>query len=186
MRARGSRRESARKVWFPKGSDWYDMALHTVHRGGSVKTLRYAIDENPWYVKAGSIIPLASTKIKSLQEASNVLGILIVPGKGQSSFTLYEDDGTSRDYDSACARTLISKSGSGSKIKVTIGPRDGSYEGMPENREIYLTLEGVSKLPKSVKCNGVSAGECRVEGSRLVITLPAVSASARTTVEVSL
>ena len=182
----GADGKSARKVWFPKGSDWYDMALHTVHRGGSVKTLRYAIDQNPWYVKAGSIIPLASTRIKSLQEASNVLGILIVPGNGQSAFTLYEDDGISRDYDGACARTLISKTGSGSKINVTIGPRNGSYEGMPESREIYLALEGVSKLPKSVKCNGVSAGECRVEGSRLVITLPAVSASARTTVEVSL
>jgi alpha-glucosidase len=182
----GADGKSARIIWFPKGDDWYDMALHTVHKGGSVKTLRYAIDENPWYVKAGSIIPLASTKIKSLQEASNVLGILIVPGKGQSSFTLYEDDGTSRDYDSACARTLISKTVSGSKVKVIIGPRKGSYEGMPESREIYLALEGVSKLPKSVKCNGESAGECSLEGSCLVITLPAVSASAQTTVEVSL
>ena len=182
----GADGKSARKIWFPKGTDWYDMALHTTHKGGSVKTLRYAIDENPWYVKAGSIIPLASKEIMSLQEASDVLGILVVPGNGESSFLLYEDDGTSKDYENACARTLLSKSRKGSSIKIKIGPREGSYKGMPDSRSIYLVIEGAAREPKSVKLNGAAAGSCSLDGSSLVITLPRTDAETENTVEVLL
>ena len=182
----GADGKASRKVWFPKGSNWYDMALHTTHKGGSVKTLRYSIDQNPWYVKAGSIIPLASEKIESLQEKSNVLGILVVPGAGQSSFELYEDDGISRDYDSACARTLIEKNRSGNKLTVKVGTRSGYYEGMPSSRNVYLILEGVNVLPKSVKCNGSETGKCSVENNRLRIDMGLIPAEKSSTFEVLL
>ena len=183
----GADGKASRKVWFPKGSNWYDMALHTTHKGGSVKTLRYSVDQNPWYVKAGSIIPLASEKIESLQEESNVLGILVVPGAGKSSFELYEDDGISRDYDSACARTLIEKNRSaGNKLTVKVGARSGYYEGMPSNRNVYLILEGVNALPKSVKCNGSATGKCSVENNRLRIDMGLIPAEKSSTIEVLL
>ena len=182
----GADGKASRKVWFPKGSDWYDMALHTTHKGGSVKTLRYSVDQNPWFVKAGSIIPLASEKIESLQEESNVLGILVVPGAGKSSFELYEDDGISRDYDSACARTLIEKNRSGNKLSLIIYPRTGSYEGMSSSRELYLILEGVIALPKSVKCNGSATGNCSLKDSRLRIDIGEIPAEKSTVIEILL
>ena len=178
--------KSARRVWFPSGSNWYDMALHIAHKGGSVKTLRYSIDQNPWYVKAGSIVPLASPVIRNLQEKSDVLGILVVPGNGKSSFSLYEDDGISRDYDFSYARTLLEKNRSGNKLTVVINPREGKYSGMSDTREVYVVLEGVTSLPKSVKCDGAAVSSIRKEGSSIVITLPTVSASARTVVDIIL
>lgn len=178
--------KSARKVWFPSGSNWYDMALHTAHKGGSVKTLRYSIDQNPWYVKAGSIVPLASPVIRNLQEKSDVLSILVVPGNGKSSFSLYEDDGISRDYDSSYARTLLEKNRSGNKLTIVINPREGKYSGMSDTREVYVVLEGVTNLPKSVKCGGAAVSSIRKEGSSIVVTLPTVSASARTVVDIIL
>lgn len=178
--------KSARRVWFPSGSNWYDMALHTAHKGGSVKTLRYSIDQNPWYVKAGSIVPLASPEIRNLQDASNVLGLLVVPGSGKSSFSLYEDDGVSRDYDTSYARTLLEKNRSGNKLTVVINPREGKYSGMSDTREVYVVLEGVTSLPKSVKCGGVAVSSIRKDGSSIVVTLPTVSASARTVVDIIL
>ena len=182
----GADGKASRKVWFPKGSDWYDMALHTTHKGGSVKTLSYSIDQNPWYVKAGSIIPLASEKIESLQEKSNVLGILVVPGTGKSSFELYEDDGISRDYESACAHTLIEKNRSGNKLTIKINPRSGSYDGMSETREVYVVVEGVSRLPKSVKCNGSAVDACKAEGSGIRIDIGSILAENGTLIEVIL
>ena len=181
----GADRKSPRQVWFPKGSDWYDMALHTTHKGGSVKTLRYGIEQNPWYVKAGSIIPLAGQKIRNLQEPSDVLGILVVPGKGRSSFSLYEDDGVSRDYADSYARTFISKNLSGKKLSIVVSPRDGSYPGMGATRELYLVLEGVNSAPKSILLNGTPSGTVTTGDHSVTITFPAVSASSENKIEIT-
>ena len=182
----GADGKAARKVWFPKGSNWYDMAHHVTYNGGSVKTLYYTIGQNPWYVKAGSIIPLAGEQIASLQEKSNVLGLLVVPGAGKSAFTLYEDDGLSRDYDKRNARTLIEKNRSGNKLTLTIHPRHGSFADMPAQREVYLLLEGVTAQPKSVKCNGTAAGTCTAENACMRIDLGAVPAENQTVIEILL
>ena len=182
----GADGKASRKVWFPKGSDWYDMALGIIHKGGSIKTLRYGISQNPWYVKAGSILPIADETIESLQEESDVLGILVVPGAGKSTFNLYEDDGLSRDYDSACARTLIEKERSGGKLSVKVSPRKGGYRGMSPTRKLYLRVEGVRVLPKSVKCNGTAIADCTLDGTTLRIQLPSVPADAGTVVEIAL
>ena len=180
----GADGRSARKMWFPRGCNWYDMALHTTHKGGSVKTLHYAIDENPWYVKAGSVLPLAGPEIRSLQEASAVLGILVVPGEGKSSFRLYEDDGTSRNYEKAFARTLIDKKRSGNKLVVNVWQREGEYEGMPVKRELFLRLEGEKKLPKRITCNGMPVTDAKMDGSAVLIQCPATPAYQPTRIEV--
>ena len=180
----GADGRSARKMWFPRGCNWYDMALHTTHKGGSVKTLHYTIDENPWYVKAGSVLPLAGPEIRSLQEASAVLGILVVPGEGKSSFRLYEDDGTSRNYEKAFARTLIDKKRSGNKLVVNVWQREGEYEGMPVKRELFLRLEGEKKLPKRITCNGMPVTNAKMDGSAVLIQCPATPAYQPTRIEV--
>ena len=178
--------KSPREIWFPAGSEWWDMATHTMQKGGVRKTLRYAIDENPWYVKAGSILPLAGQDITNLQEPSDVLGILVVPGAGKSSFRLYEDDGTSKDYASACAFTLIEKNRSGKKITLTMHPREGSYPGANTRRELYVVLEGVNATPRTILLNGHPAGSCSQENGRTVITFPAVNADESNRMEIVL
>lgn len=182
----GADGKSAREMWFPGGCDWYDMALHRMHRGGGRRTLRYGIGQNPWYVKAGSILPLASTEIRNLQEASDVLGLLVVPGEGTSSFRLYEDDGVSKDYDTACAWTLIEKKRSGRKIEITLHPRTGAYAGMPAQRTLYVLLEGVTRLPARVLCDGVPVGECSVEENAVRLLLPPVPAERTVRIEIAL
>ncbi len=172
----GADGKAPREIWFPAGSDWWDMAAHTMHKGGSCKTLRYSIDQNPWYVKAGSIVPLAGDEIMNLQAQSDVLGILVVPGAGKSSFALYEDDGISRDYDSECANTLIEKNRSGNNVTITVNPRKGSFAGASADRELYIVLEGVSGAPKKVLLNGIAAGECIIKDGLLLISFPRTSA----------
>ena len=180
----GADGKSARKVWFPSGNNWYDMALHVTHRGGSVKTLRYSIDQNPWFVKAGSILPLEGKHIMSLQEVSDTLGILVVPGAGKSSFRLYEDDGVSKNYETEYASTLLEKAQAGKKLTITVHAREGVFPGMNESRNIYVQLEGWTALPARVLLNGKAAGECAVEENAVTVTLPAVSASETTTIEI--
>jgi len=180
----GADGRAARQVWFPKGDNWYDMAHHVTHRGGSVKTLRYSIGENPWYVKAGSILPLAGTHIRNLQDPSDELGILVVPGEGKSAFTLYEDDGISRDYDSAFARTRIEKNRRGNKITLKLGAREGNYSGMGENRSLYIVLEGVQAFPRKVFFNGQSVKDMVIQDASVRINLPVSPADVSSEVDI--
>ena len=142
-----------RTVWFPQGFDWYDMATGKIYPGGQTCELSYTLNENPWYVKAGSIIPMADEHLSSLQEKSNFLNLLIVPGDGESSYLHYEDDGMSQAYCQDYATTLIKKTSSDKGCRVEIGAREGSYAGMDALRRIRLTLEGVF-VPTAVRVNG--------------------------------
>jgi len=176
--------KSAREIWFPSGGDWWDMARHEMHKGGKVETLRYSIDQNPWYVKAGCIVPLAGRNIPNLQEESDILGLLVAPGNGKSSFRLYEDDGVSKDYESACAFTLIEKNRRGNKLSISVHPREGSYRNASAEREIYLVLEGVEDAPHTILLNGEAAGGCEKAAGRVTITLPAVKAADYTNIDI--
>lgn len=142
-----------RKMWFPEGDDWYDMATGAVYKGGSEHTLHYTIAENPWFVKAGTIVPMAASDITSLQQKSNVLKLLVAPGEGESSYVHYEDDGSTQAYASEYAVTRISKVSDGASVRVTVAPREGSYRDMDPQRRVSIVLEG-SYAPVSVKLNG--------------------------------
>ena len=152
-----------RGIWLPKGNDWYDMATGDMYKGGSSDTLKYTIDENPYFVKAGSIIPMASKDIKSLQEKSNELYLFIAPGNGESRTSVYEDDGKSQAYANEYATTEVSKKSDAKSIKVTVCPRKGFYADADPQRRIRIVLEGVF-APSSVKIDGVEVPYDRFAG----------------------
>ena len=175
--------KTERKMWFPSGNDWYDMAHHCMHKGGSVKTLYYAIDENPWYVRSGAIVPLASEDICNLQQQDNRLRLLIVPGSSRASYTHYEDDGVSQAYDTDYATTLIEKSVKGKTLRVVINPRQGSYHSAPATRLYSIVLEGMAA--SSVKVDGQIC-EFENKDTAALISLPETSADSKTIVEIVL
>lgn len=144
-----------RTVWLPAGNDWYDMAHHTMAKGGTVGTFRYTIAENAWFVKAGSIIPMAGEGIQNLQEKSNALRIYVAPGKGTSVCVHYEDDGVSQAYADEYATTKITKKSDAVSCTVTVAAREGSYRGMDPGRQLTVILGGLGKKPASVKVGGV-------------------------------
>ncbi|MBQ1209095.1 MAG: DUF5110 domain-containing protein [Bacteroidales bacterium] len=142
-----------RYMWFPEGFDWYDMTTGQLYKGGQKLTLSYTINENPWFVKAGSIIPLADENIESLQEKNNTLRLFVAPGDGESSYVYYEDDGMSQAYTNDYATTLIKKQSNASSCRVEVAAREGKYAGMDANRRVQIILEGVF-VPSSVTVNG--------------------------------
>ena len=173
-----------RDVWLPAGCDWYDMAHRQMLKGGTVQRLRYGIDQNCWFVKAGAIIPLAEEGIQHLQEGSNAWRIFIAPGRGSSSYVHYEDDGVSQAYPTQFARTRIVKKASGSGLTVTVGAREGAYAGMPETRRLSLVLGGAARCPKAT-LDGQPL-ECRFDADarEATVVLPELPASSATRVVV--
>ncbi len=143
-----------RTIWFPEGCDWYDVASGRMFKGGSEVTMKYTIEENPWYVKAGAIIPMASDSIVSLQEMSNELKLFVAPGNGHSETSVYEDDGMTQAYVSEYSRTKIVKDASPCRTRIVIGPRMGNWNGAPDSRRLSIVLEGVF-APETVTFNGM-------------------------------
>lgn len=148
-----------RSMWFPEGNDWYDVATGALHKGGEHKTLHYTLAENPYYIKAGAIIPMASSKINSLQEKSNEINLFIAPGWNDSESNWYEDDGATQAYTNEFATTKVIKTatedngnGQGS-VAIKIMPRKGNYRGMDPQRKINITLDG-SFAPEQIFLNG--------------------------------
>lgn len=170
--------KTERKIWFPAGTDWYDMAHHRMEKGGTNRTLYYSLEENPWYVKSGSILPLSEEGIQNLQEERKGLRLLVIPGKERSEYLLYEDDGISQAYTQEYATTLITKECSANGIKITIGARKGTYKGALTERKIKICLEGTHQLPSSVLLDGQSIPlQGKVTPNAVYVELPVLSAS---------
>ena len=174
-----------RIIWFPPGCDWFDMATGTVYSGGTVHNLFYGLAENPWYVRTSALIPMASPSIQSLQEKSDELYILAVPGEDAFRTNLYEDGGDNADYTRSFAFTPLSREKTASGIKVTVGAREGNYQGSLDQRRIRLVLPGFT-APSKVLVNGselpysrfATDGSWSYDGASLSVTVYASSTAA--------
>ena len=175
---------AARDVWLPSGTAWYDMAHHKMLPGGTVQKLKYSIDQNAWFVKAGAILPLAREGIQELQTPSNEYRIYVAPGKGRSSYVHYEDDGKSQAYPTDFATTTIRKNATAGTLTVEIDAREGSYAGMLPTRKISLVLGGASRCPRA-SLGGVEL-ECSYnqETREATVSLPEAPASQALKVQV--
>lgn len=143
-------------MWLPAGCDWYELSSGTLLRGGQTVQRKFQLDEYPVYVKAGSVLPEYG-KVENLSSTSEPITVAVYPGKGDSSFTLYEDNGNDKDYAQEYATTLLTKRTlNDSTIAVTIGARKGTYKDMPANRRYTLKLVA-STVPASVKIDGAEA-----------------------------
>ena len=140
-------------MWFPEGNDWYDMATGTMYKGGQKKDLGYTIDETPWYVKAGSIIPMNPAHVRTTHVPCDTLVLTAVPGAaGQLSY--YEDDGLSCNYETEYTITKVNQERTGNKVVMTVAPREGQYAGMKDARSYELRFVG-TRTPEKVLVNGV-------------------------------
>ncbi len=141
-----------RKIWFPEGNKWYDHATGVMYEGGQTLNLQYTLSENPYYLKAGSIIPMNPDKIKNLQTPCDTLLLEFIPG-ADGSLLYYEDDGVSNDYVESSTRTRITKSIGDKSINVEIGARDGGFKGAATARSYELRF--LATLPPAkVTVNG--------------------------------
>ena len=140
-------------MWFPEGNDWYDMATGAMYEGGQKRDLGYTIDENPWYVKAGSIIPMNPDHVRTTQVACDTLVLTAIPG-ADGHLSYYEDDGMSRNYETEYTITNVDQVRTDNKVVMTVAPREGQYAGMKDTRSYELRFMG-TRTPEKVLVNGV-------------------------------
>ena len=180
----GVTRLSPARFWFPQGT-WFDMETGSLVEGGRFVDFQRAAAENPWFVRAGAILPLYPDGVMSLQQADATKMVLVaVPGAKAGKGSLYEDGATDSAYDRAFATTAFAQREEGNRLLLTIGARQGSYEGMPARRTWEVRLP--NRLPpRRVTVNGrETAWTYRGDDLTLVLSTGEVACGDRTEIEV--
>ena len=108
------------------------------------------------FVRAGSIVPLGPVMQHVGEKQWDNLELRVYPG-ADASFTLYEDEGDSYNYEKGIYSTIPITWNERSRT-LTIGERKGTYPGMTEGRKFtIITPDGrqqtVDYNGKMVKCN---------------------------------
>lgn len=124
-----------RTMWFPEG-EWFDMASGNVYGPGEYE-LTYTLEENPYFVRSGAIIPMNPKNVRSIQAPCDTLVFTFIPG-AEGTLRHYEDDGDTEEYLQKYAITPVSRSLDGNDIKVKIGKREGTYNAARDSRSYEL------------------------------------------------
>ncbi len=162
-------------VWLPPETTWYDYATGERYEGGpSGKTITVAadLDEIPVFVKAGAIVPMGPDVNYADEKPLDPLTLDIYPAQGTTTFTLYEDDGETREYitQEAYSTTEYESTLSGQDLTFTIQARQDHNAAVyqPDARSYHLKFNHV-----------VGAGSIQINGQAVTAaaTLEAYNAA---------
>lgn len=141
-------------VYLPKGSSWIDWQTKKRYSGGRAVELPVNLASIPMFMRSGSVIPLAVDFTNIHQDRMEVLQLVIEPSEN-TSFSLYEDDGTTNEYKNGQYLTTTIGVQAGEQTKITF-----QYEGQytcqvkqlvvdllcPDIAPVHVYLQG-TKLP---------------------------------------
>lgn len=131
-----SYRARSRSVYLPAPHGWYDLHTGHYHAGGEVIEADAPYEWMPLFAREGSIIPTGPAQVNTAATVADPLTIWIYAGH-DASFELYEDDGLSNDYEKG-EWSVIPFVWHEAEGTVTIGRREGSWQGMPAERNINM------------------------------------------------
>lgn len=140
------------EVYLPAGTDWYDYYTNQKVTGGQNLKVEIPISYSPLYIKAGSILPLGPDVQYANENKFDNLDIVVYPG-ANAEFTLYEDEGDNYNYEKGMYSTIKLTWNDKAKT-LTIGKRQGTFEGMLASRTFNVKIVGGAS--KTVKYNGAS------------------------------
>jgi len=87
-----------RKVYLPAGTGWYDLYTGKYFEGNAIINADAPFSRMPVFVKEGSIIPFGPTLQYAMEKKADNISLYVYTGKN-ASFTLYEDDDTTYNYE---------------------------------------------------------------------------------------
>lgn len=99
------KKDMTEKVYLPKNNCWFDFWTNKYYVGGKYISDIYPIDKFPIFVKAGSIIPLGPEQEYIGQHSEDTIYLNVYTGR-DASFTLYEDEGNSYNYEKGKFNTI--------------------------------------------------------------------------------
>lgn len=125
-----------REVYLPAGADWYDFYTGERHAGGTMLDAAAPLSRMPLFVRAGSIVP-AGPAIQHTGESLNAPLTLNVYTGADGELAIYEDDGTSNDYEQGQWSRIPVRYDEARGV-LEIGERIGGFDEMAKERRIAV------------------------------------------------
>lgn len=144
-------------IYLPEGQ-WIDYFNGQVYEGGRILNQFDApLWKLPVFVKAGAIIPMTKPNNNVSEIDKGYRAYELYPGTTNTTFTEYDDDGTTVDYlNGEVAKTVITmipnpkgKAKESGHILVTIDPTTGSFDSMVKEKVTEFRLNATAE-PKKV------------------------------------
>jgi alpha-D-xyloside xylohydrolase len=157
-----------RKVYLPKGSGWYDLYSGKYFEGGQTINADAPYSRIPVFVKEGSVIPAGPALQYTSQKQADTITLFVYTGRN-TSFTLYEDDDTTYNYEKGMYSTIKCNYDENTKT-LTIGDRNKSFPGMLQKR-IFNIVWIKKDRPVSFDFNENSDEQILYEGKRVSATM---------------
>lgn len=147
-----------RNVYLPEGV-WYNYNTNETNFGGSYFREPVTLDAIPIYIKEGTILPLYNEKTYSntVLLKNDRLTINYYPSNKKTSYTLYLDDGMSKNALATSQYELINFTAQTIADKgygFTIQSNHGNYKGKPVSKVFTLSIKQ-TKAFKTVLINGI-------------------------------
>ena len=139
---------------------WFDFFSDTKYQGGQTVNYPLSQDNFPVWVKAGSFMPMTKGLSRTEQFDARKIEMHYWHDNSvnSSSYTYYEDDGKNPASVKKGLYTKLQLSASvDEKAALTLTlDSEGSYIGMPKQRDITYVVHGLSEKPQSVSLDGRS------------------------------
>ena len=149
-------------VWptkLPEGV-WFDFFSDTKYQGDQTVNYPLSQDNFPVWVKAGSFMPMADGLSRTEQFDARKIEMHYWHDNSvnSSSYTYYEDDGKNpASVKKGLYTKLLLNASVDDKAALTLMlDSEGSYIGMPKQRDITYVVHGLSEKPQSVSIDGRS------------------------------
>lgn len=133
-------RIKTRKVYLPKGSEWFDFWTGEKLQGGEQVDKAAPVDIIPLYIKAGSILPWGYKVQYASEKKWDNLEIRVYPG-ADGEFTLYEDENDNYNYEIGIYSTITFRWNDKTN-ELIIDDRKGEFPGMLKKRTFNVVLVG--------------------------------------------
>ena len=139
---------------------WFDFFSDTKYQGGQTVNYPLSQDNFPVWVKAGSFMPMADGLSRTEQFDARKIEMHYWHDNSvnSSSYTYYEDDGKNpASVKKGLYTKLLLNASVDENAALTLTlDSEGSYIGMPKQRDITYVVHGLSEKPQSVSLDGRS------------------------------
>ncbi len=132
-----------REVYLPRQRGWYDLYTGRHYAGGQTITADAPYERIPVYVPEGAILPMGPAMEWCDEKPAELINLYVYAGR-DASFCLYEDEGTNYNYEKGKYAT-IDIQWNDAKKTLTIDKRNGSFDGVLQNRRFNVILVSPSK-----------------------------------------
>ena len=158
----------SRLVYLPNGAGWYNLHTGQFTQGGQTISAPAPYQYSPVFIKAGSVIPTGPEIMHSGQGLSAPITLLVFEGQ-DGSFVLYEDEGLNYNYEKGAYSTISFNYNNQNKT-LTLGHRQGSFEGMLNERTFHLIFVTPNN-PRQLNLDGKPDVSITYNGSSQTIDL---------------